>query len=205
MHMAVSESDLDYLDKWLSSDESPPNSMMLSDLDGFLTAVAIGPEGILPSEWLPVLWGGGAPEFKGQMQAPRAMKTILGRYNEILSMLQTDPDALEPIFWLKDDGTVIVESWAMGFPDGIQLRLKQWVPLLKPGKQGVLIVPIAMHSFDKDGENVQEPLSTRFLMMRPISSARRSSTFTPTAVQGADRQRHIEMRTGTWTKRCARC
>jgi D-lyxose ketol-isomerase len=30
------------------------------------------------------------------------------------------------------------------------------VPLLKPGKQGVLIVPIAMHWFDKDGENVHE-------------------------------------------------
>jgi uncharacterized protein len=52
MHMAVSESDLDYPDKWLSFDESPPNSMMLSDLDGFLTAVAIGPEGIMPSEGL---------------------------------------------------------------------------------------------------------------------------------------------------------
>jgi yecA family protein len=56
-------------------------------------AVAIGPEVILPSEWLPVLWGGGAPEFKDQMQAQRIMKTILGRYNEILSTLQTDPDA----------------------------------------------------------------------------------------------------------------
>jgi hypothetical protein len=40
MHMPVRESDLDYLDKWLSSDGSPPNSMMLSDLDGFPTAVA---------------------------------------------------------------------------------------------------------------------------------------------------------------------
>ena len=49
MHMAVSESDLDYLDEWLASEESPPNSMMLSDLDGFLTAIAIGPEVILPS------------------------------------------------------------------------------------------------------------------------------------------------------------
>ena len=154
--MAVSESDLDYLEEWLMSDESPPNSMMLSDLDGFLTSVAIGPEVILPSEWLPVLWGGGAPEFKDQMQAQRIMETILGRYSEILSTLQTDPDALEPIFWSKDDGTVIVEDWAMGFLDGIQLRLKQWVPLLKPGKQGGLIVPIAMHWFDKDGENVHE-------------------------------------------------
>ncbi len=82
--------------------------MMLSDLDGFLTAVAIGPEVILPGEWLPVLWGGGAPEFKDQMQAQRIRKTVLGRYSEILSTLQTDPDALEPIVSSKDDNTAIV-------------------------------------------------------------------------------------------------
>jgi hypothetical protein len=63
---------------------------------------------------------------------------------------------LEPIFWSNDDGTVIVEDWAMRFLDGIQPRLKHWVPLLKPGKQGVLIVPIAPYWFDKNGENVQE-------------------------------------------------
>ena len=73
--MPVSESDLDYLDKWLSSDEAPPNSMMPSELDGFLTAIPIGPAVTLPSEWLPVLWGGGAPEFTNQMQAQRVVET----------------------------------------------------------------------------------------------------------------------------------
>jgi hypothetical protein len=38
-----------------------------------------------------VLWGGGAPEFKDQMQAQRILESILGRYNEILRTLQTDP------------------------------------------------------------------------------------------------------------------
>jgi uncharacterized protein len=56
MHITVSERDLDHLDKRLSSVGSPPNSMMLSDLDGFLTAVAIGPDLIMPSELLPVMW-----------------------------------------------------------------------------------------------------------------------------------------------------
>jgi hypothetical protein len=35
---------LDAPDAFLSSDQSPPDSMMLSDLDGFLTAITIGPE-----------------------------------------------------------------------------------------------------------------------------------------------------------------
>jgi len=54
---------LDALDAFLSSDQSPPDSMMLSDLDGFLTAIAVGPELVMPSEWLPVIWGDDEPVF----------------------------------------------------------------------------------------------------------------------------------------------
>ena len=43
--------DLDALDEYLMSDHSPDDSMGLSDLDGFLTGVVVGPELILPSEW----------------------------------------------------------------------------------------------------------------------------------------------------------
>ena len=56
--------DLDALDDYLMSEHSPDDSMGLSDLDGFLTGVIVGPELILPSEWLPVIWGGGEPEFE---------------------------------------------------------------------------------------------------------------------------------------------
>ena len=38
----VTDADLDLLDAYLLSDQSPPECMMLSDLDGFLTGVAIG-------------------------------------------------------------------------------------------------------------------------------------------------------------------
>ena len=43
--------DLDGLDGYLMSDHAPDDSMGLSDLDGFLTGVVVGPELILPSEW----------------------------------------------------------------------------------------------------------------------------------------------------------
>ena len=45
--------DLDALDDYLMSDHAPDDSMGLSDLDGFLTGVVVGPELIMPSEWLP--------------------------------------------------------------------------------------------------------------------------------------------------------
>ena len=44
---------LDAVDAFLSSDQSPPESMMLSDLDGFLTAIAIGPELVMQANGCP--------------------------------------------------------------------------------------------------------------------------------------------------------
>jgi uncharacterized protein len=55
---ASSAMSLDELDAYLSSDEAPPECMMLSDLDGFLTGIIVGPYVIAPSEWLPAVWDG---------------------------------------------------------------------------------------------------------------------------------------------------
>ncbi len=57
-HTIPHDLDLKALDRFLTSDRSPRESMMLSDLDGFLTGIAVGPELVLPSEWLPLVWGG---------------------------------------------------------------------------------------------------------------------------------------------------
>ena len=49
----VIEADTDPLSvigRYLLSDHAPDNSMGLSDLDGYLTGIAIGPELIMPSE-----------------------------------------------------------------------------------------------------------------------------------------------------------
>ena len=54
--------DLDALGAFLLSDQAPEGSMSLSDLDGFLTGVVVGPELIMPSEWTRVVWGGEGPE-----------------------------------------------------------------------------------------------------------------------------------------------
>ena len=61
--LSVSDADLDLLDAYLLSDQSPPECLLLSDLDGFLTGIAIGPEVVMPSEWLPHVWGGEEPVF----------------------------------------------------------------------------------------------------------------------------------------------
>jgi uncharacterized protein len=101
-----------------------PGLMSLeSDLDGFLTAVAIGPELIMPSEWLPCIWGGDSPSFQSEDQAQRVLGAIMGRYNEILDILAHEPEAFEPILHEnRKTGETIAADWAEGFLIGVQLR-----------------------------------------------------------------------------------
>jgi uncharacterized protein len=84
--------DLGVLNAYLMSDRAPENSTGLSDLDGFLTGIVVGPELIMPSEWLPLNWGGEEPEFADMDEAKAVLGTIMGRYNEIIGHLDNDPD-----------------------------------------------------------------------------------------------------------------
>ena len=88
--------DLEALDRFLMSDASPEDCMQLSDLDGFLTGIAIGPEPVPPSEWLPVVWGGEEPVFDDAEQARTVIGLIMTRYSEVLRVLDTDPGAYAP-------------------------------------------------------------------------------------------------------------
>jgi hypothetical protein len=72
--------------------------MGLSEIDGFLAGIVVGPELILPSEWLPVIWGGNEPQFQTDSEIRTVVGTIMGRYNEIVVCCNGDPDEFDPIF-----------------------------------------------------------------------------------------------------------
>jgi uncharacterized protein len=143
--------DLEALDRFLMSEASPEDCMQLSDLDGFLTGIAIGPELVVPSEWLPAIWGGDEPVFESIEQAQTVIGTIMGRYNEILRALSTDPEGYEPVFWEGADGEVIAADWAEGFVDAIRLRPEAWRPLLEDREALVMLMPILALCGDSEG------------------------------------------------------
>ena len=70
--------DLDALGAFLISDRAPEGSMGLSDLDGLLTGVVVGPELIMPSEWTRAIWGGEGPDFDSMEEALAIHGTITG-------------------------------------------------------------------------------------------------------------------------------
>jgi uncharacterized protein len=140
--------DLDALDDYLLSDHAPGDSMGLSDLDGFLTGIVVGPELILPSEWLPVIWGGEEPEFETEAEMRIVLGSIMGRYKEIVGCLDSEPKNFVPIFMAGPEDEVIASDWAAGFLDAISLRPKAWEPLITHDRAGIMIMPILLLSGD---------------------------------------------------------
>jgi len=146
------ESDIEALDEFLMSDQAPEDCMMLCDIDGFLTGIAIGPELILPSEWLPVIWGGEEPVFDNGQQAQAILSTIMNRYNEIQA--QIADGLIAPIFMETPGGDVIASDWAEGFRQAIALRGDTWQKLFKSEKHCHILVPILALCCDDDGDSL---------------------------------------------------
>ena len=109
------------LDEFLMSDNSPEDCLLLSDLDGFLTGIVVGPELIMPSEWVPLIWGEDEPEFEDEEQAGRIMGIIMARYNEIIIQLDDEPGSFQPLLYSAPDGRVLAADWVEGFMDAFSL------------------------------------------------------------------------------------
>jgi len=144
------KADIEALDDFLMSDQSPPDCMMLCDLDGFLTGIAIGPDLIMPSEWLPVIWGGDEPVFDDAAQAQATIGTIMTRYNEILG--QVADGTVAPIIMETPGGDVIAADWAEGFMPAVALRSFAWETLFTSEKDMSIMLPIMALCCDEDGE-----------------------------------------------------
>jgi uncharacterized protein len=149
--------DLRELDRYLNSDLSPDDCMGLSDLDGFLTGIVIGPELIMPSEWLPLVWGNEEPAFKSESQMETLINLIMSRYNEIVTGFDADPEKFEPIFWKRSTGEVIVMDWAAGFLEAIEMRRTAWEPLFSHRRAKLLLEPLLILGDDGEHDDERDP------------------------------------------------
>jgi len=143
------EIDLEALDAYLSSDDSPDDCMMLSDLDGFLHGVVCSPVAIPQVEWLQKALGGPADGLPLEI-----LQAIIDIYYNIQDGLALDEPEVEPIFWQAKEGHVIAMDWCAGFMDAVSLRPKEWLRLTESGTSGHLMTPILCHLLDENGNSV---------------------------------------------------
>lgn len=136
--------DLDTLDAFLRSDRAPSDCMDISEIDGFLAAMVVGPEPIDWDEALSVIWAGEAPDFANPDESAAITGTILARHGEIAAELDADPDSYAPVFWEDYAGTTITEDWAVGFMQAVGQRSDAWKPLLRDESAAMLLIPIGI-------------------------------------------------------------
>lgn len=147
-------SELEKLDAYLSSDDAPQNSMLLSDLDGFMAGILCSPKLIMPSEWFPVAMGLKKDNFTDVGQATWVTESIMSRYNGVAQMLNSVPSYIEPIFWQSPEGFPIAMDWCEGFMQALHLRTDDWASLLETDNGNALLFPILAHLIDEDGNSL---------------------------------------------------
>lgn len=120
----LTDSDLNRLESFLL-EAGHDETMLLSELDGFLAGVVISPDLVPPSRWWPVIWGEGGPVFETEGEINEILGLIMARYNQIARAL-SGRGTYAPILEEDSDGTWLWELWASGFGKAFALAPGGW-------------------------------------------------------------------------------
>jgi uncharacterized protein len=171
----LTEKEFDELDRFLLSDRSPEDAMTMDHLHGYLTAIAIGPETIMPAEWLPRVWGEdgqGAPKWKNSKEEERVVNLIMRFMNEVLVTFEVAPKEFEPLYVEHEVGgqTLIdAEAWSWGFWEGMELRPGSWEEIWADPDAAPLMRPLYLLGADEIDESelpeVEDPLKAHQLAL----------------------------------------
>ena len=147
----LTDEDFAYVESILTKYSTDESLINVSDLDGFLTAIVSGPDLILPSEWLPEIWGGEdkSPVFEDFEEASRFSGCVLRLMNESASILAEAPSEFTPVTYLfeTEDGEIeYIGYWCLGYLRGIALRPQSIETLEEEEKAQLAIAYIAVCS-----------------------------------------------------------
>ena len=135
--LAVDE--LDGLDRLLQALPAD-GAMSLDGVDGFLTALQVGPQSVLSTlataEWLPLVWGGDGPggaeeaaPFASKRQRKATVVLLLRHLRHLGEQLRRSPDDWQPIFSIAEQGAdecADARDWCAGFLQAVDLEPQAW-------------------------------------------------------------------------------
>ncbi len=92
---------LDELEAWFQHADPSPHCGGVSMMDGFLTALVIGPVFIHPEKWIWHIVGDHEKRAFIGTQAQAVIDTIVAHHNEISTCLSQDRFSYKPIFMVS--------------------------------------------------------------------------------------------------------
>lgn len=110
-------------------------TMLLEELDGFITGLLVCPELISPSDWIPIVWNRNSADQQPVFEDLDHVNTVLGlvmeHYNSVARTLMERPDRYSPLFSIDTrNGDILWELWIEGFEKAVELRPEAWQKLL---------------------------------------------------------------------------
>jgi uncharacterized protein len=176
----LTDAELDELEAFLASDAVPQDCMDLEMLDGYLCAIASGPDTIQPSEWLPGVWSEGgksaSPAYGSSEQAQRIMALMLRHMVGIERTLAESPTRFRPLLYLPDGEKAggrpertkdadrappEATAWCEGYMAGVKLRDDDWQPLYDAQDARDWIFPIEALAFGEHDPEFSEWIDDR--------------------------------------------
>jgi len=134
-------------------------------LDGFLTAIVVGPELIMPSEFLPFITDSESDQTRSINWTPsekaKHSQLVIRAWCEI-SAAYCMKACRQPLFLPDEHGTVFGNHWAQGFLTGTLLRSDAWAKLAEQDDHAIHFLPIWAlayeHATDPEHRPVAEPM-----------------------------------------------
>jgi len=143
----LTNADIEVLDDFLMSDATGDHAMDISMLDGFLTALVIGPHQPSPQQWFPKVWGTPDMAWSSAEEAERMSSLVLRHMHSINACFQTNPEAFEPLTYFRDNEgqeEEVIDGWCQGFVHGMLLDQAAWEPLLESDAHEAMLLPLML-------------------------------------------------------------
>jgi uncharacterized protein len=153
----LSDDELDRLGKFLDGIGTP--AMNIESVDGYFAALICGPDMVLPSEYLPAIWGEDFC-FNDNNQATDILGLLMRHWNTISSaLLRTlkKPDVYMPVLLEDDEGIAHGNNWARGFMRGVQARPASWRELIVSIEHDGPLLPIMLLAHEHDPDPAMRP------------------------------------------------
>lgn len=176
----VTQKDLIDLESFLLSGKTPDNCMDIISLHGYFTSLAIGPETVMPSDWLPEIWGDELI-WESQEEAENIFGLIMGWFNSIAHVLTHSPEKFKLLVTPSiqvNNHQILLENWCTGFMAGVDLTFSAWEAMLTSDDSKEILAPIILFGTDhgrKTLEQVPEASHMKFehwvdLMERTVAT-----------------------------------
>ncbi|HHE32716.1 MAG TPA: YecA family protein [Chlorobaculum parvum] len=149
--LPLSQDELNELERYLVSDKTSDECMSsLEMIDGYMTALVVGPEMVSQERWIQYMID---PDNKLEkvFESPETESAITGlllrHASAIAAQFESNPEEFLPLYEMfgygePEEREIAIEEWALGFILGMELSHEAWQPLFNQENAAMLAGPL---------------------------------------------------------------